>query len=244
MPYSLQSVGLKAVHSAIFGLAEFVDKRSHLKSMHSIFEISEGSVSNIWIVLAYTSHEESPSVAQSGLVPKLSSVTEDTANSVRGKYQIQSPASSWVMALPHRSPCRSPSVHSALCIFLWHGSESGYASSLTAGVISPPPGPQGHLTTVCLCASGCLCCGLVVACTATARLVFWFGFFPGSQRNRVFSFLSGTDFKGVNILPCQICSSYPCLKKPRVVMGRQQFPFSVTGVGTCYFDQAKQLVKH
>ena len=87
-------MGLKAAHSAVLGLVGFVDKRSQIKSMHSISEISKESLSNIWSILAYTSHEESPSVAQSGLAPELSSVTKDIANSVRGKYQIQSPASS------------------------------------------------------------------------------------------------------------------------------------------------------
>lgn len=88
------SMGLQTAHSAVLGLAWFVDKRSQLKSKHSFSEISKESDSNVWSVLAYTSHEESSSVAQSGLAPELSSVTKDTANSVRGKYQIQSPASS------------------------------------------------------------------------------------------------------------------------------------------------------
>lgn len=61
--------------------------------MHGIAEIFMESVSNIWSVLAYTSHKENP-FAQSRLVPELSLVTKDTANSVRGKYRIRSPASS------------------------------------------------------------------------------------------------------------------------------------------------------
>ena len=86
-------MGLKAAYSAVLGMAWFVDKRSQLKSVHRS-EISKESVSNIWPILACTSHEEIPSVAQSGLAPELIFVTKDTASSVRGKYQIQSPASS------------------------------------------------------------------------------------------------------------------------------------------------------
>lgn len=74
LEFTGRSVGLNSACSAVHALIWLVDKGSQLKPTHSTSEISKESVSNIWSILAYTSHKESPSVAQSGLAPELSSV--------------------------------------------------------------------------------------------------------------------------------------------------------------------------
>lgn len=121
-----------------------------------------------------------------GMPRRCSSVTKDTAECARGKYQ--SPAS-----LSHSiAPLLPLQIFFSSCCFacvLWHGSSSGYASSLNAGAITPP-GPWGYLSTVHPCVYGRLC-GLVVACTDIARLVFCsclFVCFPHSQQFCFFFF--------------------------------------------------------